>query len=91
METRIIGTPDLVVEIASPATARHDMSKKLDAYARAGVPEYWIVTPGSKTVEALVLEDGLYSSLGLFYGQAIAPSHIVPNLSASVEQFFPQS
>jgi Uma2 family endonuclease len=89
LETHIIGAPDLVVEIASPGTARHDLSKKLDAYARASVPEYWIVTPGSKTVEVLVLEDGVYSSLGLFHGRALLPSRIVPMLSASVEQFFP--
>lgn len=87
METHIVGAPDLVVEIASPSTARHDLSKKLDAYARASVPEYWIVTPGSKTVEVLVLEDGLYSSLGLFRGGVVLPSRIVPNLSVRVEQF----
>jgi Uma2 family endonuclease len=88
METRIIGAPDLVVEIASPSTARHDLSKKLGAYARAGVPEYWVVTPGSKTVEVLVLKDGLYSSLGLFRGQAVLTSYIVPKMSVRVERFF---
>jgi Uma2 family endonuclease len=91
METRIVGAPDLVVEIASPGTARHDLGKKLDVYACASVPEYWIVTPGSKTVEVLVLKDGLYSSLGLFHGRAVLPSHIVPMVSVRVEQFFPFS
>lgn len=65
-ETRIIGAPDLVIEVASPGTARHDLSKKLDAYAGAGVSEYWVLTPGSKTVEVLVLEGEAYRSLGLF-------------------------
>ena len=88
IETRIIGAPDLVVEIASPSTARHDLSKKLGAYARAGVPEYWVVTPGSKTVEVLVLKDGLYSSLGLFRGQGVLASHIVPRMFVRVGQFF---
>ena len=88
METRILGAPDLVVEIASPSTARHDLSKKLDAYARAGVPEYWVVTPGSRTVEVLVLEGYVYGSYGLFRGLAVLPSHIVPNKSIRVEQFF---
>ena len=41
--TRVIGAPDLVVEIASPSTVRHDLGEKLTAYARAGVPEYWRV------------------------------------------------
>ena len=85
---RIIGAPDLVVEIASPSTARHDLHAKLDAYASAGVPEYWVVNPDAQTVELLVLESGAYSSLGVFSGRTILPSQVVPDLPAEVEQFF---
>jgi Uma2 family endonuclease len=87
-ETRIIGAPDLVIEVASPGTARHDLSKKLDAYAHAGVPEYWVITPGSSTVEVLVLDHATYRSLGLFSGNMMLPSRIIPNISIKVEQFF---
>lgn len=38
--SRVLGAPDLVVEVASPSTARHDIREKQDVYARAGVPEY---------------------------------------------------
>ncbi len=86
--SRLIGAPDLVVEIASPSTARHDLREKQDAYAHAGVPEYWIVTPGEQVVEVLVLEGGLYSSLGVFAGRAMLPSRIVPDMPVRVEQFF---
>jgi Uma2 family endonuclease len=86
--SRLIGAPDLAIEIASPSTARHDLREKQDAYARAGVSEYWVVTPGEQVVELLVLENGLYSSLGVFHGQAVLPSRIVPNMSVRVEQFF---
>jgi Uncharacterized protein conserved in cyanobacteria, COG4636 len=37
--SRIIGAPDLVVEILSPGTAGYDRREKQDAYARAGVGE----------------------------------------------------
>ena len=87
-EVRIIGAPDLVIEIASPSTASHDLSKKLDAYAHAGGSEYWVVTPGSKTVEVLVLDNDSYRSLGLFSGNMTLSSRIVPNISIKVEQFF---
>lgn len=84
----VVGAPDLAVEIASPSTARIDLNEKFRAYAAAGVPEYWIVTPGSWTVELFVLEHGAYRSLGIYYGPAVLPSRIVPGLSVRVEQFF---
>ena len=85
----ILGAPDLVVEIASPSTATHDRHNKLDAYARSGVPEYWIVDPFSHTVEVLSLERvGMYQSLGLFSGKATLPSLVIPDFSPRVEQFF---
>ena len=85
---KIIGAPDLVVEVASPSTAIYDRLTKYDAYARAGIAEYWIVKPNSRTVEVLVLEDGVYRSLGIFSGPATLPSQIVPDLPVHVEQFF---
>jgi len=85
---KIVGAPDLVVEVASPSTAAIDRIAKYDVYARAGVPEYWIVKPRSQTVEVLVLEHGDYRSLGIFGGQAMLPSRIVPDFPVRVEQFF---
>ena len=52
------GAPDMVVEILSPSTRRHDRLVKLGLYQRAGVREYWIVNPEEKTVQVLLLEDG---------------------------------
>lgn len=86
--TRIVGAPDLVVEILSPGTWRHDLHEKFDAYARAQVPEYWIVSPSEQVVEVFVLEDGAYQSLGVFQGSAILPSRVVPDWSVPVERLF---
>jgi len=44
------GSPDLVVEILSPSTSRHDRFTKLMLYQHAGVPEYWIVDPVDNTL-----------------------------------------
>ena len=84
----IAGAPDLVIEVASPSTANHDRREKLDAYAAAGVREYWIAEPYAHTIELLVVEQGRYRSLGLFAGQDKLPSWVVPNLAVSVEDFF---
>src|ERR1700736_5482994 len=43
--SRVIGAPDLVVEVSSPGTVGYDRDEKRGAYARAGVPEYWIADP----------------------------------------------
>jgi Uma2 family endonuclease len=86
--SRIIGAPDLVVEVTSPSTARHDLHAKLEAYASAQVPEYWVVNPEAQTVELLVLEHDVYSSLGVFSGQTTLPSRVLADLPVEVEQFF---
>jgi Uma2 family endonuclease len=86
--SRVIGAPDLVVEISSPGTVGHVRTDKQLAYARAGVPEYWIADPASRTVEVLALEHGTYRSLGVFEGKATLPTCIVPDFPVHVEQFF---
>lgn len=88
-ELQVVGAPDLVVEVASPGTSTQDRNKKYRVYAKAGVTEYWIVDPGTCTVEVLVLAAGEYRSPGIFRGKATLPSQVVPNLPVCVEQFFP--
>jgi len=90
-DSRIIGAPDLVVEVASPGTMGHDRTRKLQAYARAGVPEYWIADPWSRTIEVFALEINSYRSLGIFEGKATLPSEVISDFPVPVEQFFARS
>ncbi len=48
----IKGVPALLVEILSPSNSTTDTDVKRRAYARTGVPEYWIVRPARR--DALV-------------------------------------
>ena len=56
----VYGAPDLVVEVLSPSTARYDRGRKMEVYARCGVREYWIVSPGDRTVEQYLPEGGQF-------------------------------
>jgi Uma2 family endonuclease len=64
LKTRIEGIPDLLLEILSPSNHKHDVVTKRRLYARARVPEYWIVDPDAQTIEVLELVEG-----GLTYRQ----------------------
>lgn len=42
--------PDFVAEVLSSSNTSNDLGKKLFAYFRAGVPNYWIVDPERETL-----------------------------------------
>lgn len=50
------GAPDWIIEIASPGTSRMDYGIKLFKYRSAGVREYWIVNPKTRTVNLFDFE-----------------------------------
>jgi len=87
--SRLIGPPDLAIEIASPGTAGYDRLSKYVAYEQAGVSEYWLADPEERNVEVFVLEEGHYQSLGIFVGKDTIPSRVAPAIAVvPVDQFF---
>jgi Uma2 family endonuclease len=40
---RIVGPPDLIIEVASDDSVHRDRVDKFDEYEAGGVPEYWII------------------------------------------------
>lgn len=63
------GAPDMVLEILSPSTQRHDRLVKLNLYQRAGVREYWIVNPEDQTVQVMLLDKSGVLQLHEVYGR----------------------
>ncbi|WP_066370528.1 Uma2 family endonuclease [Neobacillus fumarioli] len=51
------GSPDMVIEITSPSTARKDKVEKFNKYEQAGIKEYWIVEPVEKIVSVFTLQE----------------------------------
>jgi Uma2 family endonuclease len=60
------GPPDLVVEVVSDGSVRKDTERLLELYARAAVPEYWLVDARGQQIEfrLFVLEEAVYREAG---------------------------
>ena len=68
----VVGVPDLVVEIHSPATRVLDLTEKRLVYAKAGVPAYWMVDPDASTLTVLELNDEGYEEIAVVDAQGSA-------------------
>ena len=63
---RVVGPPDLVVEILSRSTKKRDKTLKKDTYEKFGVKEYWLVDADGRDMEVYVLIDGKYKLDGVY-------------------------
>jgi Uma2 family endonuclease len=65
-ESHLEGPADLVIEVVSASTRGVDRGEKFYEYEQAGVPEYWLVDPERRKVEAYRLgSDGTYASVAM--------------------------
>lgn len=60
-DTRVDGSPKLVVEVMSPSSRRKDRLHKLRIYQEVQVQHYWLVNPEEKTLECFALQNGVYA------------------------------
>jgi Uma2 family endonuclease len=56
--TVIEGPPDLIMEIVSPDSQNRDRRDKYLEYEVAGVREYWLIDPLSRTLDVYALRSG---------------------------------
>ncbi len=84
------GAPDLVIEVLSPSTRRHDRLVKLRLYQRAGVKEYWIADPETRSV-MVFLQDGDSLRLHEDYGREdIAKVNVLEGCFIELKKVFPE-
>lgn len=84
------GRPSLVVEIVSPSSRVQDRRRKRAMYARAGVPEYWLVDNAARNI--LVLSDpvgGEYRTEMVYGDGDIVRSATIPGVEIAVARIFP--
>ena len=84
------GAPDMVVEILSPSTRRHDRLVKLGLYQQAGVREYWIVDPENRSVQVFLLDEKGALQLREDYGREdIAKVNVLDGCFIELPKVFP--
>lgn len=83
------GAPDLIIEILSDSTQRTDRLVKFNLYCQAGVQEYWIVDPSTRTVAVYTLEDGTYHAAATYGADASVPVGILEDCKIDLPPVFP--
>lgn len=84
------GAPDMVVEILSPSTQRHDQLVKLRLYQQAGVQEYWIVDPENRTVRVMLMdEDGRFQPQEVYDCEDLAKVNTLDGCFIELAKVFP--
>jgi Uma2 family endonuclease len=81
---RIWGAPDLVVEVLSDSTRRHDSTTKLAWYRQYGVQECWLVDPVGREVVVHEFPD----RIGTFLEDAVIQSGVLPRLGLRARRAF---
>ena len=81
------GVPDIVVEILS-SDRSHDLVRKRQIYAEAGVREYWIIDPRYDTVTLLELRGGVYAARATLAGGDTLTTPLLPGLAVPLADIF---
>ncbi len=84
----IMGSADLVAEIASLQGRNRDRIEKRDLYEQHGVKEYWIIDPEAQTVEVLALVSASYELVQRSLPGERASSRLLPGFEISVADLF---
>ena len=76
-EANIQGSPELIIEVLSPATTLKDKREKKALYEKYGVKEYILIDPSALVVERFLLEDDRAYGKGAVFG----PMDVLPLVS----------
>jgi Uma2 family endonuclease len=81
---------DLVMEIVSEGAENRerDLETKRGDYARAGIPEYWIVDPQERRLTVLKLDGNTYTVHGEYSSGDTATSALLAGFEVEVEAVF---
>ncbi|PPK98413.1 Uma2 family endonuclease [Kineococcus xinjiangensis] len=78
-DVRFTGTPLLCVEVLS-TNRSDDLVRKAFKYAKAGLPNYWVLDPVERALHAYALQEGIYEEAAV-----VAPRGSVPGWDVQID------
>lgn len=83
------GAPDWVIEILSDGSRRYDLHLKRGMYERAGVREYWVADPGTRSVQVFRLSGERYGAPERYDAPAALPCGVLDGCVIDLARVFP--
>lgn len=84
----IMGSPDLVIEVLSPSTMKHDRGEKKELYEKYQIPEYWIVDIKNQAIEVYTLDKEDYHLADFATEEGMISSSVLVGLQVNVKEIF---
>jgi Uma2 family endonuclease len=82
------GAPDMIIEILSESTSKHDLVTKYELYEEAGVGEYWVVYPYEKVIDVFYLNAGKYFLAKKYIENDLMEVKTLPGLVIDMKDIF---
>lgn len=87
---RVLGPPEIVVEVLAPSTRRTDLLRKRRLYSRAGVPEYWVADPDAESLTRFRREGAEFRAEAAVFADppGVIETPLLPGFSLDVGDLF---
>lgn len=83
----ILGAPDLLIEVLSKTSRKHDTFIKFNLYERYGVKEYWIIDTEAETISQYILnEKNIYTLQKIYEVTEDVKVNVLENCTISLKE-----
>jgi Uma2 family endonuclease len=83
-QDKLVGAPDMVLEVMSPNPRIGDLHERLNWFAQYGVREVWLLHQFSERLEILAIDKGRLASRRVFDYVTPLRSSVLPEFTATV-------
>jgi len=84
----IHSAPQLIVEVLSPSNRLRNREELRQHHSAIGLPEFWVVSPGDRTIEVLYLENGQLCTSAVLSSGILKPREF-PHVQIDIARIWP--